>query len=142
MATSAGRVSDFLKNVPGSNYQIKDIDSVIDGKGDLRELYDISAIVNSINNILNIPKGSYICDPDFGVGLEKYIYEPADEITRTNIITEVRNAISNYEKRAKINIDVLFFTKKNGFQIKITVKMDGVVKDIKVNIVENLIKNI
>lgn len=139
---TATRISDFFKNVPGSNYSLKDIDSIIDGNGDFREIYDINVIVNSINNILNIPKGSYICDPNYGVGLEKYIFEPADEITRQNILNEVKNAISNYEKRANIQTDVYFFSNKNGFQIKINVIMEGVTKEIKVNIVENLIKNI
>jgi phage baseplate assembly protein W len=139
---TATRISDFFKNVPGSNYKLKDIDSIIDGKGDFREIYDINVIVNSINNILNIPKGSYICDPNYGVGLEKYLFEPADDITRQNILNEVKNAISNYEKRANIQTEIYFFSNKNGFQIRMSVTMDGVSKELKVNIVENLIKNI
>lgn len=139
---TATRISDFFKNVPGSNYKLKDIDSIIDGKGDFREIYDVNVIVNSINNILNIPKGSYICDPNYGVGLEKFLFEPADDITRQNILMEVKNAISNYEKRANIQTDVYFFSNKNGFQVRIKVTMDGTSKEIKVNIVENLIKNI
>lgn len=139
---TATRISDFFKNVPGSNYKLKDIDSIIDGKGDFREIYDVNVIVNSINNILNIPKGSYICDPNYGVGLEKFLFEPADDITRQNILMEVKNAISNYEKRANIQTDVYFFSNKNGFQVRIKVTMDGASKEIKVNIVENLIKNI
>ena len=138
----ATRISDFFKNVPGSNYVLKDIDSIIDGKGDFREIYDVNVIVNSINNILNIPKGSYLCDPNYGVGLEKYLFEPADDITRQNILNEVKNAIANYEKRATIQTEVYFFSNKNGFQIKINVTMDGVTKEVKVNIVENLIKTI
>ena len=137
---AATRISDFFKNVPGSNYVLKDIDSIIDGKGDFREIYDVNVIVNSINNILNIPKGSYLCDPNYGVGLEKYLFEPADDITRQNILNEVKNAIANYEKRATIQTEVYFFSNKNGFQIKINVTMDGVTKEVKVNIVENLIK--
>lgn len=139
---TATRISDFFKNVPGSNYKLKDIDSIIDGKGDFREIYDINVIVNSINNILNIPKGSYICDPNYGVGLEKYLFEPADDITRQNILNEVKNAISNYEKRANIQTEIYFFSNKRGFQIRMSVSMDGVAKELKVNIVENLIKNI
>lgn len=139
---AATRISDFFKNVPGSNYVLKDIDSIIDGKGDFREIYDVNVIVNSINNILNIPKGSYLCDPNYGVGLEKYLFEPADDITRQNILNEVKNAIANYEKRATIQTEVYFFSNKNGFQIKINVTMDGVTKEVKVNIVENLIKTI
>ena len=139
---AATRISDFFKNVPGSNYVLKDIDSIIDGKGDFREIYDVNVIVNSINNILNIPKGSYLCDPNYGVGLEKYLFEPADDITRQNILNEVKNAIANYEKRATIQTEVYFFSNKNGFQIKINVTMDDVTKEVKVNIVENLIKTI
>ena len=50
---AATRISDFFKNVPGSNYVLKDIDSIIDGKGDFREIYDVNVIVNSINNIFS-----------------------------------------------------------------------------------------
>lgn len=139
---AGNKITEFYNTVPGSNHKLKDIDSVFDGKGDLRELYDIDVIVNSINNILNIQKGSYICDPNFGVGLEKYIFEHTDEITKQAIMHEVRNAISIYEQRAKIDIDVYYYNNMNGFQIYIKIEMDGNLRELKVNYVDNKIKNI
>ena len=136
------KLTEFYNTVPGSNFKLKDIDCIFDAKGDLRELHDVDVIVNSINNILNIPKGSYICDPNFGVGLEKYIFEPTDEVTKQAIIHEVRNAISVYEQRAKIDINVYYYNNMSGFQISIKIEMDGNLRDLKVNFVDNKIKNI
>lgn len=136
------KTSEFYENVPGSNYQLKDIDSSINGYGDLTELFDIDVIVNSINKILRINQGTYIDDPQFGLGLEKYLFEPSDRITQEAITQDVRRAIASYEKRARIAVDVAFYSDMKGFEIKIYIEKDGIKKETRVKVTENLIKNL
>lgn len=139
---AGNRLSEFYSNVPGSNYKLKDIDSIIDGKGELKEIYDIDVIVNSINKILRIQKGTYLDDPDFGVGLEKYLFEPADRQTIDAITHEVKQAIANYERRAKIQIDIRFTNNTKGFEINIKVEKNGLTRVTSVNISSGHIKDI
>jgi phage baseplate assembly protein W len=139
---SYNKTSEFYASVPGSNYQLKDIDSSINGYGDLTELFDVDVIVNSINKILRINRGTYLDDPQFGLGLEKYLFEPSDRITQEAITQDVRHAIASYEKRARIAVEVAFYSDMKGFEIKIFIEKDGVKKETRVKVTENLIKNL
>lgn len=136
------KLGEFYNEVPGSNFSLKDIDSNLDGRGDLRELHDIDVIINSISKILNIQKGTYLFDPEFGVGLHKYLFEPADQKTYDNISREVKNAVYNYEKRAKILVDIKFFSNKRGFVINIGIEMDGERRATSIKIDENLVRSV
>lgn len=136
------QITEFIDNVPGSNYRLYDVYNTFNSEGDLEEIYNIDVIINSINNILRIPKGSYLDDPEFGVGLEKYLFELSDQTTLTAITSEVKQAIAVFERRAKIDINISFFTNMRGFNIDIRVSMNGITKSTNVKIQENLIKNI
>lgn len=142
MVDQYNRVTEFLDNVPGSDYRFYDVDSIIGSDGDLVELYNIDMIINSINKILRIQKGTYIDDPEFGVGLEKYLFEPSDQKTLDDITREVKEAIAAFEKRATIKVDIQFFKNMKGFNINIYVSMNGINKKTSVKIQDNLIKNI
>jgi phage baseplate assembly protein W len=140
--TEYNQITEFMDNVPGSNYRLYDINNIFNSEGDLAEIYNVDVIINSINNILRIPKGTYLDDPEFGVGIEKYLFEPSDQTTISAITSEVKEAISVFERRAKIDVSVSFFTNMRGFNIDIKVSMNGISKTTKVKIQENLIKNI
>lgn len=140
--TEYNQITEFMDNVPGSNYRIYDINNIFNSEGDLAEIYNVDVIINSINNILRITKGTYLDDPEFGVGIEKYLFEPADQTTLSAITNEVKSAISVFERRAKIDVSISFFTNMRGFNIDIKVSMNGITKTSKVKIQENLINNI
>ncbi len=57
---------------------------------------------NLIHLILTL-KGSRYFLPDFGTNLLKYIYEPLDGATKTNIDKEIRNAVKKFMPGLIIN---------------------------------------
>lgn len=120
---STNKLSEFFRESAGKGYNLVDVDSVIDSRGDLKELRDIDVIINSIVKLLSIVKGTYIFDPDMGCGLHRFLFEPADLNTLQKIREEINRNIYSYERRAKISTDVRFMANKKGFIINIVVEM-------------------
>ena len=135
-------LSRFYEIAPGSDYELKSIESDIDANGDLREVFDADVIVNSIIKLLSISKGTYLFDPNFGVGIHKYIFEPADLYTKNKIESEVKTAIAIYETRARIDVNISFLSNVRGFKIEINVEMGKIVRKASIDITDSLIKSI
>lgn len=72
-------------------------------KRDLSLVTNEDAVKRSMRNILLTNKGERPLDPEFGVGLNRYLFEHASMSTSQIIKTEIRNAIESYEPRAIIN---------------------------------------
>lgn len=64
---------------------------------------NVSAIFNSIYNILNTRKGERLFLPTFGCDLEDIIFEPIDEDTSLLIYQKVVEAIENWETRVTLD---------------------------------------
>ena len=67
-------------------------------------LTDLPSIRDNIRNILYFRKGDYPDNPDFGVGLQDFLFDPADELLRVSLAQEMRRQISRYEPRVTIRI--------------------------------------
>jgi phage baseplate assembly protein W len=95
--------------------------------GDYKKISNINVIINSWNNILLTPRGSYDHDPEYGSRLYEYLYEPADSDTMNNIRDEIIEMISRYDDRASIDsIDVKYIRPPNqGFVVYIVVLYEG-----------------
>ena len=89
-----------------------------------------------------IAEDTYVFDPQLGIGLYKYIFEPADVSTKTAIEQEVSGAISKYENRADIRHRVLFFRNKKGFRIEFEIEYKGLKKSINIDIDESLLRTL
>ena len=57
---------------------------------------------NLTNLILTIP-GERIMDPDFGVGLKKYLFEPMGSLVATHIEGRIRSQVGKYMGFLRIN---------------------------------------
>ena len=117
--------TDFINQIAGTTYEIRDIDTVINSSGDFKELRGIDAIINGITQILMRDKGSYIFSPEYGCSLFRYIFELNDEITKSRIKEDVVLAIKKYEPRVAVMVDVEYSsTNKRAFylHLKITYK--------------------
>tara|TARA_R110000824_G_scaffold57118_3_gene155650 strand:+ start:1939 stop:2406 length:468 start_codon:yes stop_codon:yes gene_type:complete len=68
----------------------------------LNESTESEVRTNLIHLILTL-KGSRYFLPDFGTNLLKYIYEPLDGATKTNIDKEIRNAVKKFMPGLVIN---------------------------------------
>jgi len=71
--------------------------------GDFTKIIDKETILTSIRNIITTPKNARIFLPGYGVDLYKYLFEPLDDITRTQLTTELYRNIATWEDRAIIN---------------------------------------
>ena len=89
-------------------------------KRDITVSQDVYAVQNSISNIFTFNKGERIIQPEFGNNLNKYLYEPINELTSKKLGTELLNVIERWEPRVTIeNINVIPFPDENTYKIDI-----------------------
>lgn len=121
-------IGKFKKFVIGSEGRISDYIPKIVAKGDFKRIDDLQVILNSWNNMLMTPKGSYLLDPDYGSDIYKYVFEPADSNTVEGIQRETVGVISLYDNRARIvDVSVARLKDRKGYAINITAEYKGVV---------------
>lgn len=116
----------FKKQVIGSQERVHDYLSLISSGGDFKRIQDLNVILNSWNNILLTPRGTYLHDPEFGSDLYKYVFEPADDSTVAGIKAEIVTRISIYDNRASIeNIEITLQPSGRRFDVKIYANYQG-----------------
>ena len=116
----------FKKNVIGSSDTIHDYLSVISSTGDFKRITKLNVILNSWNNILLTPRGTYLHDPNFGSVLYKYVFEPSDSDTVEDVKRETVDTLLLYDDRASIDtIRVLFQNNGKRMSIYITASYKG-----------------
>ncbi|MHA1874195.1 MAG: GPW/gp25 family protein [Candidatus Heimdallarchaeaceae archaeon] len=116
----ANLLDRFKTQVIGSEESLRDYLSIIAAIGDFKRIDDLNVIINSWNNILLTPRGTYLHDPEFGSDLYKYVFEPADDSTVDGIKREVVDRINLYDDRAAIE-DVEVTISNNGKQVNISI---------------------
>lgn len=65
-------------------------------------LKDIEAIKNSLHNIFTWIPGERILNPEFGCNLRRLLYNGITEFNKEQIAAEVRQSVSKWEPRVKI----------------------------------------
>lgn len=122
----ANLLERFIKSARGTDTQPHDFIARISSIGDFKRIRNIDVILNSWNNILLTPLGSYPYDPDFGSNLYKLVFEPADSGTVESIKSEVRDRILSYDNRGNIlNITVVLLPNKKGFNVNVEASYRG-----------------
>jgi len=135
----ANLLDRFNKTVAGSDSKLADYQSRISVIGDFKRIADIEVILSSWNNILLTPRRTYMFDPEYGSNLYKLVFEPADERTQEQIITEVVSSLRKYDDRAKINnVKVSYLTNKKGFVVAVDVEYEGNTGQLETAIDEDL----
>jgi phage baseplate assembly protein W len=91
-------------------------------KSDIKVDYDIKAIKNSIRNIFNTRKGDRLLEPDFGVSLEKYLFEPISTDAGYLIAADIKDGITAYEPRVVVmNVNVIVHDEWPGYEVIIAI---------------------
>jgi len=114
------------------NYSVdKDIDYIAfkSPLGDFKRIEDIDVVINSWNNILLTPRGSYDHDPMYGSGLFNLIFEPDDANTEILIAEEIERSIGYYDDRGKIKFIEIDFEDKS-YVVNIKIEYKGEVKPL------------
>jgi len=111
---------------------------VISPVGDYTRVENIDVLINSWNNILLTPKGSYDHDPNYGSNLFNLIFQPTNVDTENAISDEIYSSLYYYDNRASINSMKIKFLKgkqsKKGYCVEIYVKYKGKIKPLTINI--------
>jgi len=91
---------------------------LIKNKSDLKADYNIDAIKNSIYSLFNTKKGQRILSPDYGISLEKYLFEPISNIAAFNIGKDIQAGIAKHEPRiTPLNITVNILSTQDGYSV-------------------------
>jgi hypothetical protein len=79
-----------------------------------------AAIYNALTNIISTPKGSVPGHPEFGCGMDKYIFELMDPMIAASIEAEIKYALDRWEPRVTVReVDVIDDPDYNRILIKI-----------------------
>lgn len=142
------------KKVDGvSTYTYKDIGTSnikllyqMKGHEEVFSLYDINtsnfdkfAIKASLNNLFTFLPGQEILQPQFGNTIYKYLYQPINDMTKSNIIKQIKYMISKFQPRIQIldinlnpdieklafDISILYIIPKLNERDSITVNMSS-----------------
>lgn len=94
----------------------------INEKRDVEIDYDIAAIKNSIVNILTTTPGEKILNPEFGLDLRDYLFDPISDTTADLIKNRIRNGLRNQEPRIVFNTEPEVIADEDNSQY--TIKMN------------------
>ena len=75
--------------------------------GDVAMSFDEKAVIRSVRNLLLTNVYDRLFQPQIGSGLNKLLFENVDPLTASLLTTEIKNTITNFEPRAKINTIVV-----------------------------------
>lgn len=105
----------------GSNYLYKDLELDLTKKrtftravntteylSDVNSIFDLEAVKNSIVNCFITAPGQKILNPEFGLDLRMYLFEPITETTAFFIRDDIFNNLSRFEPRVVVrNVSVI-----------------------------------
>lgn len=75
---------------------------------DIEALYDIEAVKNSIKTAFLTAPGQKILNPEYGVDLRQYIFEPIDDFTAEIIKDDIESKLPQMEPRITLrNVSVV-----------------------------------
>lgn len=89
--------------------------------GDLVMKNDVSAVLQSIRNLVLTEAGEILWDPTIGGGVGKLMFEPNDMMLRMQLHDKILNTISRFEPRVEVeNLEIKTFENGNGIYIRLT----------------------
>ena len=105
MANLVLKITRDEQKAAEAKYVYKDIDAFSDkyavNKVDM--LVDVEAVKASVRNIFMWSQGEEILYPKFGNGLKRFLYQPLDETSKTELSHEVKRCIEENEPRVVID---------------------------------------
>ena len=109
------------------SHTYSDIDStftITDG-GNVKVVYDLDAINQSIRNIFATIAGERVRNP-IGSALIRHLFEPMSSLTTKKIRQEITNSITFFEPRVQVlNLQVIPHHDMNFYQIEVEYVITG-----------------
>lgn len=86
--------------------------------GDIRAVVNEMSVKNGLTNLLRSRPGSRPFNPEYGIDIEKYLFEMADPITESMLNDQIGKAIKQFEPRVELSAIESTIT-DNGIEVKI-----------------------
>jgi len=91
---------------------------------DLQPLYDISAIITSLKNILTTSPGEKILNPLFGLDLRDYLFESISETKGYFLGEDIVRGLPGQESRIKLNfVEVIVDREEQQYDINLNISV-------------------
>lgn len=91
---------------------------------DIRADFDLGAIVNSLTNLFNTQPGQRFLFPEYGLNLNRYLFEPITDFNARNLGNKIFQVISVFEPRVKpINVDIGMDPDNSQYTISILIEI-------------------
>ena len=91
---------------------------------DLDALYDVESIRNSVVNCFLTAPGDKILNPEFGVDLREYLFEPVDTYTTELIRTDIEDRLPDLEPRIQLEfVDVIANIDEQQYEITLQINI-------------------
>jgi hypothetical protein len=91
---------------------------------DIQASYDTAAIQNSLQNLFNTLPGQRFLFPEYGLDLNRYLFEPITKTNAEGIGRSILNAITRYEPRVEVvRVNVVSQPDLNQYLIDIVINI-------------------
>ena len=89
--------------------------------GDLVMKKDVSAVLQSVKNLVMTATGEILWEPTIGGGVARLLFEPNDAMMRMQLYDKIKNTIIRFEPRVEIaELSITSFENGNGIYIHMT----------------------
>lgn len=88
--------------------------------GDVGPTDALTAIRQSLFNILNTSPGQRSLNPNFGCNVRQYLFEPFDEETASRLGETIKNSFERFERRIRVmRVNVVLDEKNQIFEVQV-----------------------
>ncbi len=70
--------------------------------GDVTPVLDVRAVKAALMNLLRTPVGTRPFYPEYGTNIERYLFDPADALSESEVNEEVAETIRKFEPRVQL----------------------------------------
>lgn len=89
-------------------------------RGDLTQVVDENAIIQSVRSLVMMNKWESPFDPELGSNLRALLFENNDPVTEMMIAQMIKEVIDNHEPRVTLRqVDLIFDFANNGYSVTI-----------------------
>ena len=116
-------------------YQDIDCSFKTKASGDVYKKSDATAVKQSVRNLLLTHKNEKPFQPYYGSQLSRLLFSLSTEVDEGDFETVVKDAINNYEPRAKVlNVDANFTPDYNAAEITVLFRVKNTLEDVSVTV--------
>ena len=89
--------------------------------GDVVIKSDVSAVLQSIRNLILTSEGTILWEPNIGGGIGKLLFEPNDTMLRMQLFDKITQTVNRFEPRIELSkLDIKRF--ENGYGVYINLE--------------------